>query len=128
MKIAIHHRKNSFSEAWINYCENNKIPFKVVNAFDSDIIAQLKDCDALMWHHYQASFKDVFVARRVLSALEYAGVKVFPDFRTGWFFDDKVAQKYLLESIEAPLIPRYVFYDKQTALSWIKNTDFPKVW
>lgn len=127
MKLAIHHRQGSFSDRWINYCEKNNIDYIIVNAFDSDIVDQLKDCDIFMWHHHHAQYKDVLTAKRIIFALEHAGVKVFPDFKTGWHFDDKVAQKYLLEAIDAPLIPSYVFYDKAEALEWAKKTDYPKV-
>src|SRR5699024_7603805 len=51
----------------------------------------------------------------------------FPDFQTAWHFDDKVGQKYLLEAIGAPLVSSYVFYDRQNALEWIAEADFPKV-
>ena len=39
--IAIHHRKGSFSEGWINYCGQNKITYKLVDCFSNDIIDQL---------------------------------------------------------------------------------------
>ena len=96
MKIAIHHRPGSFSDRWIEYCKREGIEYKIVDCFQSDIIEQLKDCDALMWHHHHSVFKDVIVAKKLLFALEHAGVKIFPNFHTGWHFDDKVAQKYLL--------------------------------
>lgn len=127
MKIAIHHRAGSFSDRWIACCKKQNIPYKIINAFDSDIIEQVKDCDVFMWHHHHGQFKDVLTAKRILFALEHAGVRVFPDFKTGWHFDDKVAQKYLLEAIDAPLVPSYVFYDKQEALQWANTTSYPKV-
>lgn len=127
MKIAIHHKIGSFSERWIDYCKENNIPFKIVNAYDSNIIEQVKGCDVFMWHHHHADFKDVLTAKKILFALEHAGIKVFPDFKTGWHFDDKIAQKYLLEAINAPLVPSYVFYDKAEALKWADVTSFPKV-
>lgn len=127
MKIAIHHNPHSFSERWIKYCEKEKIEYKVVDAFDSNIVEQLKGYDVFMWHHHHAQYKDVLTAKRILFALEHSGIKVFPDFKTAWHFDDKVAQKYLLEAIDAPLIPSYVFYDKKLALDWAKNTSYPKV-
>lgn len=127
MKLAIHHRIGSFSERWIAYCKKTHIDYKIVNAFDSDIIQQLSDCDAFMWHHHHNEFKDVLTAKRILFSLEHAGVKVFPEFRTSWHFDDKVAQKYLLEAIDAPIVPSYVFYDKEVAIKWAEKTIFPKV-
>lgn len=127
MKIAIHKRKGSFSDRWILYCEQNNIPFKVVNCYDTNIIEQLRDCKALMWHHHHGNYKDTLFAKGLLFSLEQAGVRVFPDFNTSWHFDDKVGQKYLMESINAPVVPTYIFYDKKTALEWISSTTFPKV-
>lgn len=127
MKLAIHHRPGSFSDRWIAYCEQENIVYKIVNAFHNDIVEQAKDCNALMWHHHHGKYKDVIAARKILFALEHAGIKVFPNFNTAWHFDDKVAQKYLLEAIEAPLVPSYVFYDKKEAISWAKTTTYPKV-
>lgn len=127
MKIAIHHRKGSYSDRWIAYCKENNIPYKVVDCFKTDIIDQLEDCDGLMWHYHHAYFKDLLHAKKLLFSLEHAGKKVYPNFHSNWHFDDKVAQKFLLESIKAPLVKSYVFYTKQGALSWASETSFPKV-
>ena len=125
--IAIHHNPVGFEQKWVNYCKKNKIPFKVVSCYDNDIIDQLEDCDALMWHFHQSNPKDALIAKKVIYALQTAGKKVFPDFNTCWHFDDKLGQKYLLESIDAPLASSYVFFEKQDALKWISETEFPKV-
>ncbi len=127
MKLAIHHRKGSFSKHWIQYCEEKGMDFKVVNCYDNDIISQLQDCDALMWHHHHASAKDTQFAKQLLYSLQLAGKMVFPDFQTNWHFDDKLGQKYLLEAIEAPLVKSYAFYSKKDAKKWAKECSFPKV-
>lgn len=127
MKIAICHKPHSFSERWIAYCEEKGIPYKIVNAYDSDIVRQVDDCDAFMWHHHHADYRDALFAKQLLYSLEIGGKKVFPDFHTGWHFDDKVGQKYLLEAVRAPFVPSYVFYTKKDANKWIDETEFPKV-
>lgn len=127
MKIAIHHTTGSFSDRWIEYCKENNISYKIVNAYDNDIIKQVEDCDAFMWHHHHGNYKDVLFAKQLLYSLQMSGKKVFPDFNTGWHFDDKVGEKYMLEAIGAPLVPSYVFYSKKDALKWIEQTIFPKV-
>ena len=116
MKVAIHHTPGSFSDEWIKYCRDSEINYKIVNAYDTDIIIQLKDVDVFL-----------LFAKQLLYSLEKRGIKVFPNFNTGWHFDDKVGQKYLLEAIEAPLVPSYVFYTKKEALEWIEKESFPKV-
>ena len=125
--IAIHNSKTGFHSRWITYCKKNNIPYKIVNCYDSDIIDQLKDCDALMWHHSHSHPKDILLAKQLLFSLEQSGIEVFPDFKTAWHFDDKVGQKYLLEAIDAPLVQSYVFYSKKSALQWVEKTSFPKV-
>lgn len=127
MKIGIHHTPGSFSDRWIEYCKNNEIRYKLVNCYATDIIAQLKDCDALMWHHHHFNYKDVLFAKQLIYSLEQSGKKVFPDYKTCWHFDDKIGQKYLFESIGASFAPSYIFYTKQEALHWIDQTTFPKV-
>jgi hypothetical protein len=126
-RIAIHHRTGSFSDCWIEYCNNNSIPYKIVNCYDTDIVNKLENCEILMWHYHHTNYKDALFAEQLLFSLESNGIKVFPNFNTSWHFDDKVGQKYLLEATDAPLVPSYVFYNNEEAKKWAKQTEFPKV-
>ncbi len=73
MKIAIHPTSFSFSDPWIDYCEKNGIPYKIVDCYKSDIIYQLEDCDVLMWHFQQTDPKDMLFARQLLYSVEFSG-------------------------------------------------------
>ena len=126
-QVAIHHRENSFSDRWIAYCKLHGIQYKVVNCLDSNIIEQLSSSAGLLWHWSHGDPREQLIARDVIMAAETMGIKVFPSTSTCWHFDDKIAQKYLLEAIGAPLVPTYVFYDLQEALRWIDRASFPKV-
>lgn len=127
--IAIHNNKSKhlFHYLWIDYCEKNSIPYKLVDCYANDIVEELKGCSALMWHYHQAGFKDIVMAKSLLFSLEQSGMPVFPDFNTAWHFDDKVGQKYLLEALHIDLVKTWVFYDTATATQWIEQTSFPKV-
>jgi glutathione synthase/RimK-type ligase-like ATP-grasp enzyme len=127
MKIAIHKSNWGFSKDWISYCEQQNIAHKIVDCYASDITEQISDCDILFWHHHHSLAKDTVFAKQLLFALEQSGKKVFPDFNTGWHFDDKVGQKYLLEAINAPLVPTEVFYSKAEAIAWAERTTYPRV-
>ena len=127
MKLAIHRSNEGFSNSWIEYCKKHGIDYKIVSCYDSDIVNQLSDCDALMWHFHQANCKDVLFAKELMFSLQAAGKVVFPDFHTGWHFDDKVGQMYLLKAAGAPTVPTYIFYDKTKALDWVNEAEFPKV-
>lgn len=127
MKLAIHNSIYGFHPRWIEYCNKKNINYKLVNCYDNNIINDLKDCNALMWHFNQSNHTDNIIAKQILFALEHTGFLVFPDFKTAWHFDDKIAQKYLLESVGAPLVTSYVSFSEDDALKWAKSTTYPKV-
>jgi glutathione synthase/RimK-type ligase-like ATP-grasp enzyme len=127
VQIAIHHRKGSYSERWIEYCEENGIAYKIVDCFQSDILQQIRPQRGLLWNWHHEQPGDVLIAGHVLASAEKMGLKVYPKFSSCWHYDDKIAQKYLLESINAPLVPTYVFYKLDQAIKWIESTTFPKV-
>jgi len=114
-------------QSWIDYCKSNHIDYILVNPYDSDVVEKCIDCDVFMWHHSQDNYIDLLFAKQLLFAMQQAGKVVFPDFYSGWHFDDKLGQKYLMEAVGVPLIKSYAFYNKQDALEWAKKTEFPKV-
>lgn len=125
--LAIHDRPGSFSDRWIALCRERGIPHRVVDCLGSDAIEQLRDVRALLWHWHHQSPAEVRAARTLIAAAEAMGVVAFPDSRSCGHFDDKIAQKYLLEAVGAPLVPAHVFYDLGAALRWIDGAEFPKV-
>ena len=127
MKIAIQNSKGSFSDRWINYCNSAGIDYKIVNCYSVSVIEDISDCDALMWHFHQNNPTAALFAKQLLFSVERSGKKVFPDLNTSWCFDDKVGQKYLLESVDAPLASTWIFYDKLEALAWVKKCSYPKI-
>lgn len=127
MKIAIHHRENSYSEYWIQYCKDKNIDFKIINCYDTDIIQQVEDCDIILWHWIFWHSRDIIFAKQLLLSLELSGKRVYPNIRSCQFYDDKIGQKYLLESLKLPLVKSYVFFYKQDAIRWINEAVFPKV-
>lgn len=127
MKIAIDNGAGVFHERWIRYCEARGIPFKRVDCRSSGIVAQIEDCGALMWSHHHAAPEDLLFAKQLLFAVGQSGKAVFPDFNSGWHFDDKVGQKYLLESAGAPVPDTFVSYDRTEALRWADGAPYPQV-
>lgn len=125
--IAIHHTPSSFSDKWIEYCEKKNIEYKIVDCYSTDIIKEVSNCSALLWHWYHKDEKAMLYAKGLMICVEKLGIKVFPDINTCWHFDDKIGQKYLLEAIDAPFVSTFVFYSLPAALNWIDSTDFPKV-
>ncbi len=125
--IGIHQRTGSFSDRWIEYCQQQRIPFKLVNCLRSDIIKQCDGLGALLWHWTLNEARELLLARQIAAAFKETNLVMFPNFETCWHYDDKIAQKYLLEATGAPLISTWVFTDPSQAAEWIAHADWPKV-
>ena len=128
MRIAIHNNIGSFASKWIEYCEDNNLDYGIVNCYDTNIIETMKEYDVLLWHHQQSNPTDYFLAKNLLEALEYSGKLVFPNRNTGWHFDDKVAQKYIFESLDIPAPKNHVFYDMKSLKKFSEEISYPIVW
>ena len=124
--LAIHPRKGSYSDRWIEYCKEHGIAYREVNCFASDIVEQLRG-ECLTWQWMHNFPEDVRTGLRIIQMAEEMGLTVFPNWATCWHYDDKVSQKYLLEAIGADAAPAFVFYDLESALRWIDAAAFPKV-
>lgn len=129
-KIAIHKRENSFSDRWIEYCDTHGIEYVIVNCYDSNIINIIKSENVthLMWHFHHSSFLDIQISSYVFNSAELMGIKTFPNRATRWHFDDKVAQKYLFESLNLPHVESFVFYSKLDAKRFVKKCSYPLVY
>lgn len=125
--IAIHDRPGSFSDIWIEYCKKHSVVFKKVNCYSPDILSELDGCCGLMWHWAHSDHQASLIAKNLIYLLESKDIKVFPSYDTCWHYDDKIGQKYLFELVNAPLVPTHIFYDKDFAVKWAKNTVYPKV-
>jgi glutathione synthase/RimK-type ligase-like ATP-grasp enzyme len=125
--IAIHRRGGTYSDRWVSYCQEHGVPYRTVDCLASNIIEELRSATGLLWNWSHLDPGEQLVARHIIMAVEAIGLYVFPSTSTCWHFDDKIAQKYLLESLGAPVVPTHVFYNLQDAVSWIDTASFPKV-
>ena len=72
--LAIHDSPAGFSPYWTNYCRRNNIPHKIVDCYANDVVKQVEDCDALLWHYSHSDPRDIIIARQLLFAIEHAGL------------------------------------------------------
>lgn len=127
MKIAIHKNDTLYTQYWIEYCEKNNIEYKLVDAYDTNIVGILDDCDIFMWYFSHLDYRDMSFAKQLMFSLEQMGKIVFPNSKSCWHFDDKLGQKYLFESFNIDSAKGYAFYDKDVALQWAEKQEYPKV-
>ncbi len=127
MKIAIHQNEKMFKHSsqivddCIKQCVKRNIKYKIVNCYDTNILETLREFDAVIWTIQNYVKADMLEARSILNSAQKIGLRVFPDFNTSWHFDDKIAEMYLLQAINAPIPKSWVFYFKDECIEWLKN-------
>ncbi|MBZ0266296.1 hypothetical protein K8I28_16685 [bacterium] len=126
-KIAIHKGDPHYHARWMERCTELGLEAEYVNAFDDNIIQTLKSFNVFLWRWSFREPMEVMEARSILAAAESMGLKVFPNLSTCYHYDDKIAQKYLLEASGAPFIPTRVFYKSSDARKWLEKADFPMI-
>jgi len=116
------------SKPYIVAAKKLNIPYKLITCTFNDAINQIRSVDALIWHWTHANYIEKRIAIDIIRSAELMGKKTYPNTNTCWTFDDKVSEKYLLESVNAPMIDTYIFFTKQEALKWISSQKLPIVY
>lgn len=125
-KVAIH-GSNGFARRWPESARALGYEPVIVDAYDPNIWQLLDGCDAFLWNLNHDDITDIEFARSILLAVAKRGLRVFPDHNTCWHFDDKVAQAYLLQAINAPLADTWTFFGKRVAQEFLGRASYPLV-
>jgi glutathione synthase/RimK-type ligase-like ATP-grasp enzyme len=119
--------QESYSERWTVFLEKRGIGVSQLNLLADDALAQAGKCDGVMWR-WAHNPRDKQSASRILYTIEhFLGIPVYPQSRTSWHFDEKVAQFYILQAIKAPIPQTWLFWNRDEALCWAHNAPYPVV-
>lgn len=128
MKILINHKQGSpfhatdWAKKWIDYCERENIEHIVTDLLSVyDPIKLLREVDIVLWHFDNYNFEEMLQARNLLRIAENMGIKTFPNTNESWHFDDKVAETYALQAVNAPIPQSSIYYSYEAVKSAINS-------
>ena len=130
MKIAIYKdsqrvtHSTNWANVWANYCQDNNIDYEFLDLFRCNSFEKLKNFQILLWHIEQYNHAEMLEARSILYSAKKMGLKVFPDYNDAWHFDDKIAEMYLLQSVNASIPKSYVYYDYKSVKRAVDEGNF----
>ncbi len=114
----------------LKYCDilkANGFAFEIVNCQQADFWKKASRAELFLFFLGQTT-RHLEMQRSLLGTIDKAmKVPCFPDWQTAWHFDNKVAQYYLLRSRHLPAAESWVFWDKEEALAWARQTEYPVV-
>ena len=131
IRVAIHRDfyspGESSSDRWTTVLQAAGIDVRPVDLYRPDVIEQLRSVDGLMWRFGHFSLMQP-IARRVLRvAEETLNLTVYPDQRTAWHYDDKIAQAMLFQALGIPTPQTWIWFRREDALADIERVPFPVV-
>ena len=125
--IAICQNKKVFDHStlwtgrYIEYCQENGIPYEIVDCYRYDIVDRLDQYSALVWHYENIVISDLLEARNILQVASNMGLATFPYPEMNWHFDDKIAEMYALQSVDAQIPQSWVFYVEDDCIAWLRE-------
>ena len=126
--VGVHKDVHGFSCKWGDALHHRGVSIQWLNLLAHDSLEQVRSCDGVMWHwpHYPHEVR--WAARPILYVIEKEmRIPVFPDLRTAWHYDDKIAQAYLFQALEIPRPKTWIFWDREEAERWAESALYPVV-
>lgn len=124
----IFQHSGTWTNSWIEYCKKNDVSFEILDCYQSNIIEKLRNFDCLIWHIGNYVLQDMMFGRSILYSAKNMGLRTFPDYNTAWHFDDKIAETYLLQTIDAPIPNSWMFYLLEDCIDWLeKESKYPLI-
>jgi glutathione synthase/RimK-type ligase-like ATP-grasp enzyme len=120
-------RSQSFASRWRELAAQRGIEVREVDAFHQGLLASLQDCDGFMWCFWNAPHNNELGRRLAMVMAHARHLPMFPDWKTCWFFEDKHAQRYLLEAADVPMPGTWVFWDEKAAHEFLESARYPLV-
>ena len=119
---------DGYAGRWETALQARGAKVKRLDLLGADPLGQVAGCDGVMWHWLHYPHEVRLAALPILRVIEeQLGLPVFPDLATGWHYDDKIAQSYLLEAVGVPIPKTQVFWRKADALAWCEQANYPVV-
>lgn len=119
----------NWKNPWEEYCIDNNLDYELINCYESNVIDKLRGFSHLLWHFGNYEYQDMLFARTIIYSAKILGLKTFPDFESAWHFDDKIAETYLLQSINAPIPSSTLLYRYEECVDKLKKSEikFPQI-
>jgi glutathione synthase/RimK-type ligase-like ATP-grasp enzyme len=119
--------EESYSDKWSQFLKARGITTRSLDLLGPDVLTQVESCQGIMWR-WAHNPQDKQSARRILYTIEHnLGIPVYPDSSTAWHYDEKIAQYYLLQTLEAPVPKTWLFWNHEEALAWSQTAPYPIV-
>lgn len=127
-RVCVHAGHGYFHERWAESIQKHGKELVRIDLRKEGSLEKVGLCDGVMWH-LSMKPSQLQSVEPILNPIEFVmNKKVFPNFKSRWHFENKIAQKYLFEAMGIDSPKTYCFWEKDEAIEWIRTkAKFPIV-
>lgn len=130
MKLGILKEFNNKHVNYIEACKELKIDYEVIDISSDNWIEIIKTskCDGFLVRPScdKQDWKNMF-DERLYYITKFMNKKIYPSYDACYIYESKNRMYYWLEVNNFPHVETHVFYDKNSALEFLKKCDYPLV-
>ncbi len=125
--IYIHDSRDTFPRKYKLILDANRIDNEIIDSQDPDFWEKVAQADLFIYYLGMGSAQ-LLRQHNLISVLDKVmGIPCFPNWKTAWHYDDKVAETFLMNALGYPLIESHIFWEKDKALAWAASAKYPQV-
>jgi glutathione synthase/RimK-type ligase-like ATP-grasp enzyme len=99
-----------------------------VDLFSHDWVRNAGSVDALIWNPwFMGPVSASFFKEKIYFLQNVAGLRIMPNWESVWHFESKVAQSYLLDSLDVPRPRTIVSFEREDAAAAVQELGLPVV-
>ena len=129
-KIALVRETNNRLSYFIKFkrmLEINEFEFDEINILQSNFHDILKNYDVVIWR-VNSDFYSLYTGKDIIYFLNnILRIHTLPNFESLWFYENKIAQYWLLKKHDFPVISTFASFDMQETINYINKSNYPIV-
>ena len=103
------------------------VTLDIFNHKDRQVLLEGK-WDAFIWRAKHDPLIRNLAKRFIYLFDKELGIKTFPSWDSYWFYDDKIAQYYLMKQKNVPTPKTYIFFYVEEAMQFLSTAKYPLVY
>jgi glutathione synthase/RimK-type ligase-like ATP-grasp enzyme len=114
-------------ERYETILDHNGIDHVRLSADQPDFWDRVAKLDLFIFH-WIGTYNSHQLAPTILPIVEnIMKIPCFPSSVTWWHYDDKIREHYLLQRYKFPIVPSWIFWNKEIACQWLQDAQLPLV-
>jgi len=118
---------NAYWPRFEKFLKNNNFEYILFNINEKNWLDYVKKCDAIIYRTPSEQYSQYEAKMKIWFIENILKKKVLPNYKSLWFYEDKIAQYYILKELGLPVIDTFISFSYSEAKNYIEYCNYPFV-